>query len=74
MPPWLVKLAPNILAFDCAKIFVMNNSTWTFNCSIPQAFELHASRIFGNFVSIVAIREERMVELESCQIYIHSPT
>jgi len=74
MPPWLVKLAHNTPTFDCASNFVMNNSTWAFNCSIPRAFGLHASRIYGNFVSIVAIREERMVELESCQICIHSPT
>jgi hypothetical protein len=74
MPPWLVKLAPNTPAFDYVNNFFMNNSTWTFSCSIPRAFELHASRISSNFVSIATIREERMVELESCQICMHPPT
>jgi hypothetical protein len=74
MPPWLVKLAPNTLAFDYANNFVMNNSTWTFNCSIPWAFELHAFRISCSFVWTVTIHEERMVKWESCQICMHSPT
>jgi len=58
MPPWLVKLAPNTLAFDCANNFVMNNSTWTFNCSIPQAFELHASFLITLFQLLQFMRRE----------------